>query len=139
MISFNIRCGNEHVFEAWFNNSTAFEEQAAVGDVTCPVCGNSEVEKAPMAPRVNMGKSRQSKTNIPPETVVREMVHELHRQVRENTEDVGNEFAEEAKRIHQGEAEERGIRGVATDEEVQELADENIDVYRLPALPRSDA
>jgi hypothetical protein len=139
MISFNIRCANEHVFEAWFNNSTAYEEQSAAGAVACPICGDSTVEKAPMAPRVNMGTSRPSATNAPPVAAIREMITEIHRHVSENTEDVGENFAEEVRRIHYGEAEERGIRGEASDDEVQELEEENIDVYRLPTLPRSDA
>jgi hypothetical protein len=139
MISFNIRCANEHVFEAWFNNSTAYEEQSASGEVACPICGDSTVEKAPMAPRVNMGTSRPSATNVPPVAAIREMITELHRHVSENTEDVGKNFAEEARRIHYGETEERGIRGEASDDEVQELEEEDIDIYRLPNLPRSDA
>ena len=139
MISFNIRCANEHVFEAWFNNSAAYEEQASGGEVVCPVCGDCTVEKAPMAPRVNMGKSRRSATNIPPEVAVRALIAEVHRHVQANTEDVGAEFAEEARRIHYGETEERGIRGHATDDEIRELAEEEIEVYRIPDLPRSDA
>ena len=139
MISFNIRCANEHVFEAWFNNSTAYEEQSASGEVACPICGDSTVEKAPMAPRVNMGTSRPSATNVPPVVAIREMITEIHRHVSENTEDVGGNFAEEARRIHYGETEERGIRGEASDDEVQKLEEEDIDVYRLPNLPRSDA
>ena len=92
-----------------------------------------------MAPRVNMGKSRQVATNVPPAAVIREAINEIHRHVEKNTENVGDEFAEEARRIHYGEADERGISGIASDEEVQELADEDIDVYRLPTLPRTDA
>ena len=139
MISFNIRCANGHIFEAWFNNGAAYDEQAVAGEVVCPICGDCTVEKAPMAPRVNMGKSRQTTTNVPPAAMVREVINEIHRHVEKNTENVGEKFADEARRIHYGEAEERGIRGVASDDEVDELAEENIDVYRLPALPRTDA
>ena len=71
--------------------------------------------------------------------MIREVIHEIHRHVQKSTDDVGEDFAEEARRIHYGEAEERGIRGVASDDEVQELADEEIAVYRLPTLPRNDA
>ena len=91
-----------------------------------------------MAPRVNMGKSRKSATNVPPVEMIREVIHEIHRHVQKNTDDVGEDFAKEARRYY-GEAEERGIRGVASDDEVQELADEEIAVYRLPTLPRNDA
>jgi len=139
VISFNIRCTHDHVFEAWFSSGAAYDEQAAAGKVVCPICGDCKVEKAPMAPRVNMGKSRQVATNVPPAAVIREAINEIHRHVEKNTENVGDEFAEEARRIHYGEADERGISGIASDEEVQELADEDIDVYRLPTLPRTDA
>ena len=139
MISFNIRCSKEHVFEAWFNNSSAYEAQAKAGEIACPICGDTKVEKAPMAPRVNMGKSRAVANKTPSPAMVREFITKIHRHVKENCEDVGDQFAEEARRIHYGESEDRGIHGQASDEEVQELVEENIDVLRLPDLPRSDA
>ena len=139
MISFNIRCSKEHVFEAWFNNSSAYEAQAKAGEIACPICGDTKVEKAPMAPRVNMGKSRAVANKMPSPAMVREFITEMHRHVKENCEDVGDQFAEEARRIHYGESEGRGIHGQASDKEVQELVEENIDVLRLPDLPRSDA
>ena len=115
MISFNIRCAKNHVFEAWFSSGAAYDEQAAAGDVVCPVCGNREVQKAPMAPRVNMGKSRKSATNVPSVEVIREVIHEIHRHVQKNTDDVGEGFAEEARRIHYGEAEESYGKGASRD------------------------
>ena len=139
MISFNLKCAKEHVFEAWFNSGSAYDEQVAAGDVACPICGNKKIEKAPMAPRVNMGKSRQSAANMPSAAMIREIISEVHRHVQESCEDVGEEFADEARRIHYGEAEERGIHGQASDDDIQELAEENIEVLRLPNLPRSDA
>lgn len=139
MISFNIRCSKEHVFEAWFNNGAAYEAQAKAGKIACPICGDTKVEKAPMAPRVNMGKSRAVANKTLSPAMVREFITEMHRHVKENCEDVGDQFAEEARRIHYGESEDRGIHGQASDEEVQELVEENIDVLRLPDLPRSDA
>ena len=113
MISFNIKCSNEHVFEAWFNNSAAYEEQAKAGKVACPICGDTNVVKAPMAPRVNMGKSRTISKGMPSPAMIREVITEMHRHVKENCEDVGDQFAEEARRIHYGESEERGIHGQA--------------------------
>ena len=139
MISFNIRCSNEHVFEAWFNNSAAYEDQARAGEIACPICGDTNVEKAPMAPRVNMGRSRAVSKKMPSPAMVREVITEMHRHVKENCEDVGDQFAEEARRIHYGESEERGIHGQASGEEVEELVEENINVFQLPDLPRSDA
>ena len=74
MISFNIRCAKNHVFEAWFSSGAAYDEQAAAGEVVCPVCGDREVQKAPMAPRVNMGKSRAVATKTPSPAMVREFI-----------------------------------------------------------------
>lgn len=138
MISFNIRCGNDHVFEAWFNSGAAYEEQAAAGEVACPVCGDTHVGKAPMAPRINSGKSRQPMTNVSP-AAVRQALAALHQHIEKNSDDVGDRFAEEARRIHYGETEKRNIRGVATDDEARELVEENIEFCRLPPLPRTDA
>ena len=76
MISFNIRCSKEHVFEAWFNNSSAYEAQAKAGEIACPICGDTKVEKAPMAPRVNMGKSRAVANKTPSPAMVREFIME---------------------------------------------------------------
>ena len=139
MISFNIRCGNDHVFEAWFNSGAAYDEQAAAGEVACPVCGDNRVAKAPMAPRINTGRSRRAMTNVPPEAGMRQMLVELHQFVEKNSDDVGDRFAEEARRIHYGETDKRSIRGQASDDEARELVEENIEVYRLPPLPRNDA
>ena len=86
-----------------------------------------------------MGKSRAVANKTPSPAMVRKFITEIHRHVKENCEDVGDQFAEEARRIHYGESEDRGIHGQASDEEVQELVEENIDVLRLPDLPRSDA
>ena len=92
-----------------------------------------------MAPRVNMRKSRAVSKKMPSPAMVREVITEMHRQVKENCEDVGDQFAEEARRMHYGESEERGIHGQASGEAVEELVEENIDVFQLPNLPRSDA
>ena len=132
MISFNLRCGGDHTFEAWFKDGAAYERQAAAGEVACPVCADTTVEKAPMAPRVASGKAREA-------TTIRQALTELRQHVEANCENVGDKFADEARKIHYGEAERRDIYGKATDEEAQALGDEDIEFSRLPVLPRTDS
>jgi hypothetical protein len=132
MISFNLRCGEDHTFEAWFKDGAAYEKQATAGEVACPVCADTTVEKAPMAPRVAAGKAREGIT-------VRQALTELRQHVEANCENVGDKFADEARKIHYGEAERRDIYGKASDEEAQALDDEDIEFSRLPVLPRTDS
>lgn len=140
MISFQLKCKSGHEFEAWFPSSGAYDEQRASGDIGCPMCGDVNIEKALMAPAV---ASRKESTlpahEARAEEVAKEIVeaaNKLREHVEQNCENVGTGFAEEARKIHYGEAEERGIYGEATLEETQNLDDEGIDVYRLPVLPR---
>ena len=141
MILFDLKCGEGHVFEAWFRNSGAYDAQAAAREIACPVCGDIRIAKAPMAPRI--GKSRQEveKTETAAQRraeVMRDLV-ELRRKVEENCDYVGDRFAEEARRIHYGEVEERGIYGEATEAETTELKEEGIEVGRIPWIPTTNS
>lgn len=142
MISYQLKCSTGHEFEAWFPSSASYDEQRASGDVSCPMCGDLEIMKAPMAPNVATSKGRESMRpahEARAEEVAQEIVeaaHKLREHVEANCDNVGTEFAEEARRIHYGEAEERGIYGEATPEETQSLDDEGIEVFRLPNPPR---
>ncbi len=135
MILFKLRCAAEHEFEGWFRDGAAYERQAARGQIACPECGDSAIEKAPMAPRLARGGSATTPT---PEEM-RRMLQQMRQHVEANCDYVGPRFAEEARRIHRGEADARGIYGEATDTESQELADEGIEVARIPWVPPSDA
>lgn len=142
MIVFTLRCTNDHLFEAWFNNSTTYEKQATSGEVVCPHCGDSKVVKAPMAPNVASGNSRgQVGREIESETMTqgREALQKLRREIEATCNDVGDKFAEEARRIHYGESEEANIYGEATDTEERELREEGVRFGRIPWLPRSDS
>ena len=138
MIVFDLRCGKEHVFEAWFPDSKTFERQAKKGQVTCPVCGDTKVEKALMAPNISTGRKKDAEKEKAQAAKVMQALSEVRRQVEENCDYVGPQFAEEARKIHYGETEERGIYGEATKEESKELADEGIEVGVIPWVPRAD-
>ena len=136
MILFNLRCGSGHEFEAWFRDGDGFAAQQTAGEIACPHCGDAQVEKAVMAPRI--GRSR-GKTPAPSPAQMRAALVELRRQVEANCDYVGERFAEEARRIHHGEADPHGIYGEATSEESKELAEEGISFGRIPWVSSTDA
>ncbi len=136
MILFTLRCASGHEFEAWFRDGDGFEAQLKAGEVACPHCGDAQVEKAIMAPRI--GRSRGKTPAISP-TQMRAALVELRRQVETNCDYVGERFAEEARRIHHGEADPHGIYGEASPEESRELADEGISFGRIPWISPTDA
>lgn len=122
-------CPLGHRFEGFFGSRDDFESQAARGLVRCPQCDSPEVERQLSAPRINLGAEAPA---VPPPPTPRELLVQLHAHLRANTEDLGRDFAAEARRIHRGEAPERGIRGQASSEEFAALADEGIAVLALP-------
>ena len=144
---FNLACEHDHRFEGWFGSAQAFDEQRERGLVECPVCASKSVRKMPSAPRLNLssghepapeaGQSGQSDRGqlaaaMPTPQQLQALWMKMARHLAENTEDVGERFAEEARRIHYSEAPERGIRGVATPEQRAELEDEGIEVLSFP-------
>jgi hypothetical protein len=137
MISYSLHCAEGHDFEAWFRNAADYDGQAARGLVTCPSCGSGKVGKALMAPALSTSK-RKEKLALAAGAKQVEMLaqlHELARKVRSSAENVGDKFAEEARKIHFGETEVRGIYGEATLEEAKSLAEDGVGFLPLPALP----
>lgn len=144
----DLQCAHQHTFEGWFGSEDDFQSQLARGLVECPLCGSSEIVKKLSAPRLNLGALQVSaKTDVAPvaessSALAAEAVSpspeaqsawmKMVRHVIANTEDVGSQFAEEARKIHYGERKERNIRGEATAEETEALLDEGIDVLPLP-------
>ena len=136
MILFTLRCASGHEFEGWFRDGETFEAQQKVGEIACPDCGDSQVEKALMAP--NIGRSHKKAAPMSP-AQMRAALIEMRRRVETNCDYVGERFAEEARKIHYGEVDPRGIYGEATSEESRELADEGIEFGRIPWVPTTDA
>jgi len=140
MISFNLRCKNDHHFEAWFPDSSAYEDQARRRQVECPTCGDRKIEKALMAPNIASSRTRKdTAADGPSPTQMREALVELRKQVEDNADNVGENFAEEARKIHYGEVEPRGIYGKATEDEAQELNDEGVPFNRVPWIENTDS
>jgi hypothetical protein len=136
----NLQCSQRHVFEGWFGSEEEFQSQRERSLVECPLCGDSAVAKLPSAPRLNLGAPRdesapaQAKTDVVsmPVAEMQKAWLKMVRHVMANTEDVGDNFAEEARKIHYGETTERGIRGQASPEETRELLEEGVPVLPLP-------
>jgi hypothetical protein len=139
MIVFDLRCSKGHEFEAWFKDSATFESQRKGKVVACPDCGETRVEKAPMAPNIAPSRGQAGNKEASPKATYYQMVKELHRRVAEKCDYVGDKFADEARRIHSGETEKRGIYGEATIKEAIELKEEGIDCAPLPEIPKTDA
>ncbi len=140
MIRFTLNCDNGHEFESWFASNESYEFQARTDLVACPHCNSVKVSKGVMAPAV----ARKDRAAPPKQDVVlmgdkdaelRRMVRELHAKIVQGTDDVGSEFPTEARRIHDGEAPERAIRGQASMEEARALIDEGVSVLPVPILP----
>jgi len=138
MIVFDLRCTAGHEFEAWFKDSATFESQRRSRSVACPECGGTRIEKAPMAPNIAPSRGQKRNKGVQKATYY-QIVKELHRQVVEKCDYVGDKFAAEARRIHAGEIEERGIYGEATLKEAIELNEEGIACAPLPDVPKTDA
>lgn len=136
MILFTLRCAAGHEFDGWFRDGDGFETQQQAGEVACPECGDTRIEKALMAP--NIGRSR-GKTPAMSPAQMRAALVELRRQVETNCDYVGERFAEEARRIHYREVDAHGIYGEASAEESKELAEEGISFGRIPWIPTTDA
>jgi hypothetical protein len=132
---FNLHCEQEHAFEGWFASAEAFDGQLAGGQVQCPVCGSTAINKALSAPRLNLGaeppQERQA-TVMPTAEQMQALFLRMAREIVASTEDVGERFAEEARRIHYKEAPERGIRGVTSRDEADALEEEGIKVMPMP-------
>ncbi|MHA6688903.1 DUF1178 family protein [Devosia sp. A449] len=134
MIQYSLHCAQGHQFDAWFKNAAAFDEQQARGIVTCAVCGDGSIEKALMAPAVaRLDTQKLALSPTPAEAAkFREMLRAYRQQVTSQADYVGDNFAEEARKIHFEEVEARGIYGEATRDEVAGLLDDGIDFLPLP-------
>ncbi|SHK20042.1 hypothetical protein SAMN02745194_04415 [Roseomonas rosea] len=155
MIHYQLRCSQEHGFDGWFKDSAAFDKLAATGLVDCPVCGDTKVRRDLMAPAI--AKTRGEPVPVkapeaPPQAAPQEvaatagpmpaqvlaLLQRMRAEVEKNCDHVGRDFAEEARKMHRGETERRGIYGEATAEEAESLADEGIEIGRIPWVPRAD-
>ena len=138
MIRYRLACPDAHEFEAWFASSEVFDRQIEERDVSCPLCGRSDVAKALMAPSLSTARKRESvkvAAAHPDQKKIVETLRAVRQQLTANADYVGNRFAEEARKIHYEEVEKRGIYGEATPDDVRGLHEEGIEFHPLPVLP----
>jgi hypothetical protein len=155
MIHYELRCSQDHGFDGWFKDSAAFEKLAKRGMVECPHCGDAKVERALMRPAV--AKREALPVPMPPPAPppqvpapateaaggrlpdhMRAMLQRMRAEVEKHCDYVGPQFAEEARKIHRGESNKRGIYGEASPEQAEALAEEGIEVSHIPWVPRAD-
>lgn len=139
-----LRCAQGHGFEGWFASREAFEDQSERGLVSCPRCGSQQLERRLSAPRLNLGTAAPKQPPKQPPTQPQRQLHhqepagsaaplrELLAHLKAGSEDLGEGFADEARRIHRGQAPERAIRGKASGAQFEALLDEGIEVLALP-------
>lgn len=143
MIRYDLICEKGHDFDGWFRDSAAYDQQEERGLLSCALCGSVNVQKALMAPgipaRANSKEQAPQKMASGPVDprlrMMMDMMRTMRKQVEANAENVGNKFAEEARKIHYAEAEKRGIYGEATAEDARSLIEEGIEVHPMPVLP----
>jgi hypothetical protein len=154
MIHYDLHCSQDHAFDGWFKDSAAFERLAKRGLLECPHCGDAKVERALMRPAVARRDAAPEPVPVPapqppPEPAasvtggpvpaqVRAMLQRMRAEVEKNCDYVGPQFAEEARKIHRGESDKRGIYGETSPDQAEALADEGIEISRIPWVPRAD-
>jgi hypothetical protein len=136
VIHYSLVCDKSHKFDGWFSNAAAYDAQKKRGLVTCPICLTTSVEKAIMAPSVARTDGEKVSLSIghPQHQQLREAIAALRTKVTSEADYVGDKFAEEARKIHFKEVDQRGIYGEATKEEVAALIEDGVDFMPLPSV-----
>ena len=136
MIKYTLICGSDHEFEIWFSKSSDFDAQAPKGLIACPYCGNTQVEKAIMAPNVSTSRKKDAAAAKRQKamTMMNKAAAKIRKEIEDNCDYVGEKFADEARAIHYGEKPERAIYGKATPIEAADLANEGVGIAPLPDI-----
>ena len=153
MIHYELRCSQAHGFDGWFKDSKTFEKQAGMGLIECPECGGTKIERALMAPAVSKREALPApapQVEVLPPTApdkatagrlpaqMLALLQKMRAEVEKNCDYVGPSFAEEARKMHRGQSEPRPIYGETSQEQAESLADEGIEVAKIPWVPRAD-
>jgi len=137
VIRFSLHCDKDHEFEGWFGSSADYDGQSERGLIECPTCGSRQIGKALMAPAVAVSRDMPARPLAmdPEKRVMMRKLREMVQALKRNSEDVGDRFADEARKIHHGEAEVRGIIGQASSDDARSLIEEGIEIAPLPEFP----
>jgi len=139
MIIFDLQCSNGHIFEGWFDSAEAFEEQNRRGLISCPYCNDTNIKRvlSPVAIKRSGRKEPEEREDQKKEIDYVKLYKEFVKYIKENSEDVGANFAKEALKMHYGLTKKRNIRGYATEEEEKMLKEEGIEFFKI-LLPKED-
>ncbi len=142
MIIFDLSCEQNHPFEGWFQSQANYDSQLASGLISCPHCGSTRIRRVPSAVHLAKPAATPEPTSAPPQVDARSGIRAAYKQlvsaIAANSEDVGQDFAHEARKIHYMEAPQRSIRGEASTDDYEALREEGIDVLRLPIIKKTD-
>ncbi len=145
MIRYSLKCDRDHVFESWFKSADAFETLNEAGHLSCPTCGSAEIIKAIMSPQVSPARNKVAAAPVEthalstPSGPVEEAISNLRKTVEENSEYVGANFAETARKMHEGDIEHRSIHGEASRDDAKSLVEDGIPIMPLPFSAKSKA
>ena len=137
MIRYDLVCENEHFFESWFKDSKSYQKQLEANEIACPKCNSSNISKSLMAPGIPK-KTNTKNGNVianSSSSSINNAIRKIRDEIKKNSEYVGDQFPEEARKIHYNEAEMRSIYGKASKKEITELVDEGIDIIQIPEIP----
>ena len=137
MIRYDLICSNNHKFESWFKDSKSYQKQLEANEIACPKCNNSNISKSLMAPGIPK-KTNTKNGNVianSSSSSISNAIRKIRDEIKKNSEYVGDQFPEEARKIHYNEAEMRSIYGKASKKEITELVDEGIDIIQIPEIP----
>lgn len=142
MIRYALICSNEHSFDSWFQSAEAFDKLQGAGMVCCSVCAVTDIRKSIMAPRIGKAQAEEAAEDQPPAhplsapvSPAQQALRELREKIEATSEDVGNDFASEARKIHNGEAPERAIYGEAKPQDAKDMIEEGLPIAPLPFMP----
>ena len=152
MIHYQLQCGQSHGFDGWFKDSASFEKQAKRGLIECPECGGTDVERALMAPALTRREAlpvpvapaeppapaaeKSAAVRLPAQMMA--VLQKIRAEIEKNCDYVGPDFADQARAMHRGEVEAKPIYGETSDEQAESLAEEGIEVAKVPWVPRAD-
>ncbi len=139
MILFDLKCENNHTFEGWFASSSNYEEQLKKKMIVCPYCNSTKIKKSLMAPNINTKSISKNNKKAITQKNLENQIKKFRKYIEKNTDNVGKNFAEEARKIYYGETKSRPIRGESTEKETKELIEEGIPFSKLPWQTKEDA
>ena len=139
MILFDLQCEKNHKFECWFASSANYEEQLKNKMIVCPYCNSTKIKKSLMAPNINTKSISKNNKKAIAQKNLENQIKKFRKYIEKNTDNVGKNFAEEARKIYYGETKSRPIRGESTEKETKELIEEGIPFSKLPWQTKEDA